>query len=692
MAGELLFEIGTEEIPSDYLDNGLAEMKRIAESLLEGNRITVSGSVSTHGTPRRLVLIGTGLATRQQDAVQQVMGPPRKAAYDQQGRPTKAAIGFAQKQSVQVEELQTIETPKGEYLFVRRKIQGRETFEMLSELIPRLVSDIPWPKSMRWGKESLSFVRPVHWMVALYDGKVIPFELAGIKSGNRTRGHRFLSPGEVEVSGVDDYLKRLRSLYVVLDRKERMAMVEKEVLRAADAVSGDPVMDPELVSTVTNMVELPTAVSGTFDPGFLRIPDPVLITAMKKHQKYFAVRDRQEKLMPCFVAMNNTRARDESVVRRGHERVLRARLSDADFFFKEDRKRPLLDRLKDLRGVVYQAQLGTSYDKVRRFTRVAEYLSERIAPEKISEIRLASALCKCDLVTSMVMEFPTLQGVMGTEYARIDGHPEEVCVAIREHYLPERAGGPLPSSVVGAVVGVADRMDTIAGFFAIQLEPTGAADPYALRRHALAIVRIVEDRGWPISLQDLIRSALSILGETLSFDRDGVEKKITDFFKERYRQMMLRSEFGPDLVEAVLSVGFDRIDDLRPRIDHLSRFMKESDESTSLVLASKRVSNILKNQERSTDVNPALFRDPSESSLWEACSGARDEVRQMVEKGDYLGALNRMAGLRKPVDDFFEAVEILTKSDPAVRNNRVAMLHVLSGLLSSIADFSKFAV
>jgi glycyl-tRNA synthetase beta chain len=396
--------------------------------------------------------------------------------------------------------------------------------------------------------------------------------------------------------------------------------------------------------------------------------------------------------MPCFVAVNNTRARNESVVRKGHERVLRARLSDADFFFKEDRKRPLLDRLKDLKGVVYQAQLGTSHDKVQRFTRLSEYISSQIAPEKISEVRLAAALCKCDLVTGMVMEFPTLQGVMGSEYARIDGHPEEVWRAVHEHYLPERAGGPLPNFLIGAIVGVADRMDTIAGFFAIQLEPTGAADPYALRRHALAIIRIIEHRGWKISLKDLIARSLSALGETVSFDQDAVEKKIVDFFRERYRQMMLRSEFGSDLIEAVISVGFDRIDDLRLRIDHLSRFMRESGEFKSLVLTSKRVVNILKSQEKTTEVNPSLFQESCESFLWEAYSEAREEVRGLVEKGDYLGALNRMAGLRKPVDDFFEGVEILVKSDPSVRNNRVSMLHVLSGLLTSIGDLSKFAV
>lgn len=690
MAGELLLEIGTEEIPSDYLDNGLSSMLRIAQSMLSENRIQGAESLSVCGTPRRLVLIGKGVAPKQEDTVQEVIGPPKKAAFDQQGKPTKAATGFAQKQGIPITELQVMETPRGEYLFVRRKIPGRATIEILSEMAPRLLSSIPWPKSMRWGREGFPFVRPIHWIVALFQGEVIPFEVAGIRTGRTTRGHRFMTPGSIEVAGVKDYLEKMAGNHVILDPEERMRLVEKEVLESAHAASGSPVLDPELLSTVTNMVEFPSAVFGSFDEDFLRIPDPVLITAMKKHQKYFAVRNDKGGLMPNFVAVNNTRSRDESVVRKGHERVLRARLSDADFFFREDTKRPLLERLEELKGVVYQAELGTSYDKVQRFTRLAEKISMQVLPEKISEVRLAATLSKCDLVTEMVMEFPTLQGTMGCEYARIDGHPEEICRAVYEHYLPERAGGLLPDSVVGAIVGVADRMDTIGGFFAIGLEPTGAADPYALRRHALAVLRIIEHQGWKISLGDLIGTSLSLLAEAVSFDPNTVKQRIMDFFRERYRQMMLRSDYGTDLIDAVISVGFDRIDDLRLKIDHLSKFVKESGEFQALVLISKRVSNILKNQERSTEVDPGLFRDPCESALWHAYLAAREEVGQRVDNRDYFAALDLLSRLRKPVDDFFEGVEILTKSDPPVKKNRIGMLHALSSLLTTVADFSRF--
>ncbi|MEW6669041.1 MAG: glycine--tRNA ligase subunit beta [Thermodesulfobacteriota bacterium] len=692
MACELLFEIGTEEIPSDYLENGLAEMKRLAEAYLKDSRIHAAEPLLTLGTPRRLVLIGRGISEKQEDVTQEVIGPPRRAGYDDKGNPTKAAIGFAQKQGIPVEDLQCVETPRGEYLFVRRMIPGRPSRDMLAELLPRLVADLPWPKSMRWGSRGFPFVRPIHWIVALLDGSVVPFELAGIRSNNRTRGHRFMGPRDVEVSGVEDYLRKVEEGRVIIRPDERMKQVETAVLKAAEAVSGVPVLDPELLATVTNMVEYPTAVCGGFDPAFLSIPDPVLITAMKKHQKYFALRDRAGRLMPNFVAVNNTTARDETVVRKGHERVLRARLSDASFFFGEDRKEPLLERLERLKGVVYHAELGTSFAKVERFTRLAEYLARQIAPQRMDEVRLAARLAKCDLVTEMVMEFPTLQGVMGREYARLDGHPGEVCAAIHEHYLPERAGGDLPSSAVGAIVGVADRMDTIGGFFAIQLEPTGAADPFALRRHALAIIRIMEHMGWGISLKDLIARSLSILGEKLSFDREVVGRKIQDFFRERYRQMMLRSEHDTDLVEAVISVEFDRIQDLRFRIEQLARFASESSEFQSLVLTFKRVTNILKNQEPTFTVDPALFRHPSESALWDAYQSVKDRAVGLIQRKDYLGALNLIAGLRSPVDGFFEGVEILTKEDPRVKENRVALLHVLSRFFTGIADFSKFSI
>ena len=385
MAAELLLEIGTEEIPSGYFERAAMELKRLAESSLMENRIRCSGDFFIYYTPRRLVLAVEGIAGTQDNITQEVTGPPRKAAYDKDGNLTKAGLGFAGKHGLSIEDLQTIETPKGEYLFFKREIPGRPTGEILAEILPGIISAIPWPKSMRWGDLGIPFVRPIHWVLALYNGEVIPFEVAGVKSGNETRGHRFMAPGPVAVKGHRDYLRKMEKASVVVDPDDRRKKVKKEVLRGAKEVSGIPVEDPELVITVANLVEFPSAVCGGFDKAFLDLPDPVLITAMREHQKYFALQDQEGRLMPHFIAVNNTIPRDESVVRRGHEGALKARLSDAVFFFKEDRKRPLADRLNDLKGVIYQAELGTSYAKVERFTRLALSLAEVVAAEKKEE-------------------------------------------------------------------------------------------------------------------------------------------------------------------------------------------------------------------------------------------------------------------------------------------------------------------
>ena len=691
MPAELLLEIGTEEIPSGYLEKGLKALEQLAVENLKNNRINLGTGLNALGTPRRLTLMGEAVAEKQKEIVQEVTGPPKRAALDDKGNFTKAALGFAKKQGVSVDALQWMETPKGEYLYVKRKIPGSPTLEVLSELLPKIIGEIPWPKSMRWGQVGFPFVRPVHWVLALFNGEVIPFEVAGVRSGNRTRGHRFMSPLPLEIKGIQDYKEKLIAASVVLDQREREKRVEETTHAAAATASGIPMKDPDLVSTVANLVEYPSAVCGSFDDGFLQIPAPVLITAMKEHQKYFALVDEEGRLLPNFVAVNNTIPKDESVVRRGHERVIRARLADADFFFKEDRKKRLEDRVDDLKGVIYQADLGTSFAKVQRFTRLAEFLAERVAPQTSQEVKLAARLCKCDLVTEMVMEFPSLQGVMGREYARLDGHPKEVCLAIHEHYLPMRSGDEPPDSLVGSIVGVADRMDTITGCFAVQLEPTGAADPFALRRHALAIIRIIEKMTWRISLQELVSKSISILGEAVEFDDVQVSTKVMDFFRERYKNMMLGAGYKSDLVEAVLSTGFDDIHELRFKIDQLKTFMTEYSAFESLVLTSKRITNILKKQIETKDVDPALFKEPSEIKLWESYGKLKDEVLQLMKNKKYHEALNLMVRLMKPVNDLFDDVEILTK-DHQLKENRVGMLQTLASLFQHFADFSKFSI
>jgi len=691
MSVELLLEIGTEEIPAGYLDDAAEELKGLAEAALRENRINAGGEILVYYTPRRLAMMCPGLAERQEDCTQEVMGPPRKSAYDQEGRPTKAATGFAAKNGIPVEAITFIDTPKGEYLFVKRMIPGRSSLEVLAEILPKLISQISWPKSMKWADIGFPFARPIHWVLALFGGKVIPFEIAGVNSGNTTKGHRFMSPHVLEIKDFQDYLKKMKENFVVINQAERRKEIELGVTKRVKEVSGVPINDPDLVVTVANLVEYPSSVCGSFDRSFLELPAPVLITAMRKHQKYFAIEDGKGRLMPHFVAINNTIARDESIVKKGHERVLRARLSDAAFFFREDRKKPLIDRLDTLKDVIYQAKLGTSFAKVERFTALARLLAKETAPEKIEYVTLAAGLCKCDLVTSIVTEFTELQGIMGREYAILDGHPEEICTAIHEHYLPAKAGDDLPRTITGAIVGMADRMDTIAGCFAIGLEPTGAADPFALRRHALAIIRIIEDRGWNISLKEFISRSLDLFKE-IQFNREKAHAGILNFFRERYKNRMLAGGYDTDLIEAIVSAGFDRISELPSRMDQLRRFVKESGDFNSLALTFKRVSNILKNQEMILDVDETAFKDPTESALWTAYKGIKDNVKAFMAEKKYFEALNVIAGLKKPVDDFFDGVEVLTKESGRLKDNRVAILQNIAGLFLGLADFSRFSI
>ena len=689
--GELLLEIGTEEIPSGYLESGLKELRRLAESYLRDNRIEMEGALYTYGTPRRLVLIGKAIADRQEDTIQELTGPPKKTAFDEEGNPTKAAFGFAKKQGVSVDELQLLETPKGEYLHFKRKMPGRPTIELLSEILPELIANIPWPKSMRWGIGGFSFVRPIHWMLALFYGEVIPFEVAGVRSGNKSRGHRFMAPQIMEIDDLQDYLRKMSEGSVVIDQREREGEVEKAIITAAETVSGTPMRDPELLSTVANMVEYPSAICGGFDKAFLNLPDPVLITAMKEHQRYFPIRDREDRLMPNFVAVNNTIARDESIVRKGHERVLRARLADADFFLKEDRKRPLENRLEDLKAVIYQAELGTSFAKVQRFTKLAEYLAKQIAPEKIDDVRLAARLCKCDLVTDMVGEFPSLQGTMGEIYARLDGHPEDVCLAISDHYLPSQAESELPGSLIGSIVGMADRMDTIVGCFAVGLEPTGTADPYALRRHALGIIRIIRAKKIGISLKDVVSKSGSILNEAISFDREKVVDRVLDFIKDRFKNLLLSEGIAQDFVEAVITIDFSFLNQIEERIVALRRFREISKDFERLTISFKRIMNIVRGFEGTDKVNPDLFEHTSEENLWKTFQSVKDNVQKEIHRETYFDALNSIAELTGPVDEFFSDVMVMAE-DVRIRENRLGMLKGLNQLFLQIADFSRFAI
>ncbi|MDH5298611.1 MAG: glycine--tRNA ligase subunit beta, partial [Desulfobulbaceae bacterium] len=550
MQQELIFEIGTEEIPAGFLMPALAEMKNIMARKLAELALP-HGEIRTVGTPRRLTLTVADLAAQQPDRDEEVLGPPKKAAFDAAGHPTKAAEGFAKSRGAEVADLQVVTTPKGEYLMLACHHKGEATAALLARLLPQLITEIPFPKSMRWGNGRISFVRPIQWLVALFGGQVVPFAVGDIISGNTTRGHRFMAPGPITVTGFSQYLASLEQAQVLADPDRRRQATREAVAAAAQSAGGRIIVDEELVETVTNLVEKPHGICGSFEERFLALPREVLITSMREHQKYFAMTDGEGNLLPRFIAVNNTGVKDEKLAIDGHQRVLRARLEDALFFFKEDQQRPLADRVDDLAGVIFQAKLGTLKDKTLRIIELAGFLADRLGPSERDGCRRAARLAKADLLTSMVCEFTSLQGVIGRHYARLNGEKPAVAEAIVEHYMPVRAGSELPASKVGAIVGLADRIDTIAGCFGIGQTPTGTADPFGLRRQALGLLHLIEGKGFVVSLSELMDKALNLYGDRLTVDTQIAKANIIDFIKGRFVNDLTARGIAAEAVEAV---------------------------------------------------------------------------------------------------------------------------------------------
>ncbi|MGP7987187.1 MAG: glycine--tRNA ligase subunit beta, partial [Desulfobaccales bacterium] len=475
MGSELLLEIGTEEIPARFLPPVLDEMAQGLRHRLEQARLG-AGEISAWGTPRRLALVARDLPASQAVAVQEIIGPPKAVALDAHGQPTAAALGFAKGQGVAVTDLVELDTPRGIYLAVSKSVSGRPALDCLQEILPDLIMALSFPKSMHWGDLQFTFARPIHWILALFQGEVVPFSLAEVTSGPVTYGHRFLAPHAIGVKDAATYVAGLEAAHVLVDPAARRAHLEKELAQAAAGVGGEVAPNPGLLEENTFLVEFPSVVVGDFEEKFLKLPDEVLITSMREHQRYFSLRGQDGKLLPHFIAVNNTLARNPNLVRRGHERVLRARLSDAMFFFQEDAKIPLEKRLEALKGVVFHSLLGTSYEKMERFRELAVTLARKLAPDLEGQVRRAATLAKADITTEMVGEFPSLQGVMGEKYSLLEGEDPKVATAVFSHYLPRHAEDILPPDLIGSLIGLADRLDTICGFFGVGLKPTGTAD------------------------------------------------------------------------------------------------------------------------------------------------------------------------------------------------------------------------
>ena len=672
----LLIEIGSEEIPARFISRGLALLKEDLVQLLEKSSIKY-GNISEYSTPRRLAVLIESVAELQDDRTIESLGPPKKAAYDADGNPTKAATGFAQSLNIGVQDLTIKKTERGEYVSATVKEKGRPTADVLSESLPKLISSLQLPKSMRWGDSSLKYFRPIQWLLALLGNEVIPFTLDSIKSGNISYGHRFLSPVAVKIDSPTSYLLSLKQSHVFADTGERKNSIS-EGIRAIESSADCRVHeDAELLDTVTNLVECPTAVLGSFDSKYLALPKELLITVMKTHQKYFSVEDREGSMKSSFIVISNMSKDVNDTVKRGAERVLRARLEDARFYYYEDQKNTLQDYVEELKKVTFQEKLGSLYEKTERVSSLSSYIAEMVNPDLKEKTQRASLLCKADLVTGVVGEFPELQGYMGMTYAMKAGEDGDIASAIFEHYLPRFAGDSLPSGEIGTIVSIADKMDNIASFFYLDMIPSGSEDPFALRRQAAGIIIILQSKAYPVTLNSLIEASLKSL-EPSEENRTKLTEKILPFFAQRLEGILLSQGHSYDIINAVLSATVLNMTDIQQRIQSLSALRKEPG-FPALLTAAKRVYNILaKVQPGAVEEN--LLSEPSEMELFSIIKKTKEEMT--------VTGFNALFKLEKPVNSFFDRVLVMDK-DPKIKENRLALLLSVKKLFDSLADFSK---
>jgi glycyl-tRNA synthetase beta chain len=686
---DLLFEIGTEEIPAGFIPPALRQLEEDLTNALKGARLP-HGEVRAVGTPRRLAVWAKGVGARQPDGKVEALGPPVSAAFDAEGKPTQAALGFAKSQGVPVEKLGRAATPKGERLAATRVEKGQKADAVLPEILEKILAGIRFRKVMRWGDGDATFARPVRWLVALFDGRPLPVTFAGLKAGAVTHGHRFLAKKPIRLTGKPDaYLSALRQAKVIADPAERRAAIEKQLAVAAKKEGGKIREDAALLDQVTFLVEHPTAIAGSFEESNLALPAEVVISEMRNHQRYFALVDEKGTLENGFVAVSGTPVKNPKVARHGYERVLRARLADARFFYDEDQKRKLADRVEDLRRRTYQAKLGSEHDRVQRLRAIAKALLGPLGLEaRAAQVDRAALLAKADLGTGMVGEFPELQGIMGRCYAALQGEPQEIAEAIEDHYRPLGASEEMPRSDLGAVVALADRLHTLCGILGVGEKVTGAADPFGLRRAAIGIIRIVLDRRYHLPLGIAVGAALTALEGKLAQPRDAVRVQVLEFLRGRLRATF--EGHHPDLIEAVLAAGFDDIQDARERLEALSE-IKARPDFLPLAVAFKRVANIQEKADSGAGavaLDPSLFREDAERALADKTEEVARRASEARKRRDHRQVLREVAEVKPAVDRFFDDVMVMTDEE-ALRNNRLALMKRVGNLFADIADFRK---
>ena len=679
-----LVEIGTEELPpkalktlaTSFADNVEAELNQAGLSF---------DKIEWFAAPRRLAVKVLNLATQQPSKEIEKRGPAVSAAFDAEGKPTKAAEGWARGCGITVEQAERIATDKGEWLVHRAKIESQPTKNLLNDIVTNALAKLPIPKPMRWADKTVQFIRPVHTVTMLLGDELIEGEILGVASARTIRGHRFLGEKEFEIQHADQYPQLLRDKgSVVADFNERKAEILAKSQAKATALGGVADIEESLLEEVTSLVEYPNVLAAKFEERFLEVPAEALVYTMKGDQKYFPIYDKDGKLLPHFIFVSNINPEDPTAIIEGNEKVVRPRLTDAEFFFKTDLKQKLVDRLPRLETVLFQQQLGTLKDKTDRIEQLAGEIAKQIGADEVKAKR-AGLLSKCDLMTNMVFEFTDTQGVMGMHYARHDGEDEEVAVALNEQYMPRFAGDELPKSLVASAVALADKFDTLTGIFGIGQAPKGSADPFALRRAALGALRIIVEKNLPLDLEDLVKKSATLFGDKLS--NQNVVADVVDFMLGRFRAWYQDEGIAVDVIQAVLARRPTRPADFDARVRAVSHF-RTLDSAEALAAANKRVSNILAKADAAIgEINLTACVEPAEKALAEAVLALRTEVQPLIAKGDYTAVLDKLANLRAPVDSFFDNV-MVNAEDPALRQNRLAILNTLQGLFLQVADIS----
>ncbi len=688
MKRDLVFEIGTEEIPARFMNKSLEQLKLIGETLLKDNRIKYD-VIKACGTPRRLTLYVKGMIDKQEDLEIIRKGPSKKAAYDSDGNPTKALLGFLKGNKFEKDNLSI----ENEYLYGKRLEKGSDTIEVLRKVLPRVITAINFPKSMKWGNKSFKFVRPVRWFLPIYGNELVEFDKDGIPCSRKTRGHRTLSSGDIIINNTDEYFDKLRDGYVVIDQDERREIIRNQINRIALEKGGIIVADEELLEEILYLVEYPTAFCGNFDKEFLELPKEVVITPMKEHQRYFPIEDGKGRLLNFFIAVRNGDKNHIDIVKEGNEKVLRARLSDARFFFDEDKKAGLESCVEKLKNVVFQETLGTMYDKTNNIKSISSYLSKELKMSDSDKKHLVRAayLCKADLVTNMVKEFDELQGIMGREYALIQGEDPAVAKAIGEYYMPRFAEDTVPNSIIGSLLSISDKIDTIAGCFSIGIQPTGSQDPYALRRQALGIINTILEKSIYLSFKGLVKKSLEpfVKKGILTREESKVLNQIEEFFNGRLKNALLEKGYDYDIIDAVLNKGINDIYDAYLRIKELSKWRKK-EEFLNIVGSFIRVSNLAK-ESKDLVINYNLLESEEEKTLVHVYEKTKEKFLKAIEKKDYNNALKSIEILKEPIDNFFDNIMVMVE-DKSIRNNRLAILKHISEMMNIFADLSIIVV